>query len=112
MADRNTLENLQNEFFNRARRDKSRVAVFLNSGKKLSGRIKGFDRFTIILDGPGGEQMIFKHAIATVSCTKTFGNYMDLDDAVTKRDQPVPRESGNQPDAGIRSGPTAEKNPE
>ncbi len=53
MADRNNSENLQNDFFNRARRDKSRVAVFLNSGKKLSGRIKGFDRFTIILDGPG-----------------------------------------------------------
>ena len=110
MADRNNSENLQNDFFNRARRDKSRVAVFLNSGKKLSGRIKGFDRFTIILDGPGGEQMIFKHAIATVSCTKTFSNYMEFDGAVTKRERPGPRESETQPDGQTRSGPTAEKN--
>lgn len=112
MPDRNNSENLQNDFFNRARREKSRVAVFLNGGKKLSGRIKGFDRFTIILDGPGGEQMIFKHAIATVSCTKTFSNYMEFDGAEKKRNRPGSGESEPQPDAATRSGPTAEKTPE
>lgn len=59
--------NLQNEFFNTARRERSTVAVFLANGKKLTGRIKSFDKFTILLESPQGEQMVFKHAISTVS---------------------------------------------
>lgn len=59
--------NLQNDFFNAARKDRSIVTVFLGTGKKLTGRIKSFDKFTLLLDGPHGEQIIFKHAISTVS---------------------------------------------
>ena len=59
--------NLQNDFFNNARKERSTVTVFLANGKKLTGWIKSFDKFTILLDGSQGEQMIFKHAISTVS---------------------------------------------
>src|SRR5262245_26839955 len=59
--------NIQNEFFNEARKTKGRVSVFLTSGKRLVGRIKSFDRFTLILAEGGSEQIGFKHAIATVS---------------------------------------------
>ena len=58
--------NLQNQFFNTARKEKKAVTIFLGNGKKLSGRIKSFDKFTVLLDGSQGEQMIFKHAISTV----------------------------------------------
>lgn len=59
--------NLQNEFFNHARKERTPVTVYLANGKKLVGRIKSFDKFTILLDGQYGEQMVFKHAISTVS---------------------------------------------
>jgi len=59
--------NLQNELFNSVRRDRTPVAVFLSNGKRLVGRVKGFDRFTILLEGQHGEHMVFKHAISTVS---------------------------------------------
>lgn len=59
--------NLQNDFFNAARKDRVVVTVFLGNGKKLTGRIKSFDKFTLLLEGPQGEQIIFKHAISTVS---------------------------------------------
>jgi len=59
--------NLQNDFFNAARKAKSSVTVFLSNGKKLTGRIKSFDKFTLLLDGHQGELMVFKHAISTVS---------------------------------------------
>ena len=64
--------NLQNDFFNRARREHTVLTVFLANGKKLVGRIKAFDKFTVLLDpGPGGgEQMIFKPAISTVSTAR------------------------------------------
>jgi host factor-I protein len=58
---------LQNEFFNAARKEKSIVTVFLGNGKRLTGRLKSFDKFTLLLESHQGEQMIFKHAIATVS---------------------------------------------
>ena len=62
--------NLQNDFFNHARRERTTVAVFLANGKKLVGRIKAFDKFTILLDGSSGEQIVFKHAISTVSTAR------------------------------------------
>ena len=62
--------NLQNDFFNAARKDRKVVTIFLGNGKKLTGRIKSFDKFTILLEGQHGEQMIFKHAISTVSSSR------------------------------------------
>ena len=59
--------NLQNQFFNDARKERKVVTIFLGNGKKLTGKIKSFDKFTVLLDGSYGEQMIFKHAISTVS---------------------------------------------
>jgi len=61
------MRNIQNDFFNTARKEKTPVTVFLISGKKLVGRIKSFDKFTILLDSHYGEQIIYKHAISTVS---------------------------------------------
>ena len=58
--------NIQNEYFNQVRREKTRVAVCLNNGRRLTGRIRSFDKFTVLLESAQGEQIIFKHAIATV----------------------------------------------
>lgn len=58
--------NLQNDFFNRMRKERSTVTVFLANGKKLTGRIKSFDKFTLLLDSHYGEQIIYKHAISTI----------------------------------------------
>ena len=52
------MRNIQNDFFNAARKEKTPVTVFLTSGKKLVGRIKSFDKFTILLDSHYGEQII------------------------------------------------------
>ena len=59
--------NLQNDFFNAARKDKATVTVFLSNGKKLVGRIKSFDKFTVLLESHHGQQIIFKHAVSTVT---------------------------------------------
>jgi host factor-I protein len=77
--DKDDALNIQNDFFNQARKEKTRVLVFLNSGRKITGRIKSFDKFTVILESSQGEQMIFKHAIATVSNSKTFGNFINFE---------------------------------
>lgn len=59
--------NLQNDFFNAARKEKTLLTIFLSNGKKLVGRLKSFDKFTLLLESHHGEQIIFKHAVSTVS---------------------------------------------
>jgi host factor-I protein len=58
---------IQNEFFNRARKERALLSVSLANGTQLVGRLRAFDKFTILLDTKDGDQMIFKHAIATVA---------------------------------------------
>ena len=58
---------IQNEFFNRARKERALLSVSLANGTRLVGRLRAFDKFTILLDTEDGDQMVFKHAIATVA---------------------------------------------
>ncbi len=60
-------KNLQNDFFNAARKARTPVTIYLSNGKKLTGRIKSFDKFTVLIDGPSGDLMVFKHAVTTVA---------------------------------------------
>lgn len=64
---------IQDEFFLRAKREGGVVTIFLTSGKKLTGHIKGFDRFTLILESHRIDQLIFKHAISTVTIGRPGG---------------------------------------
>jgi host factor-I protein len=59
-------QNIQESFLNNARKEKSQVTIYLLSGVKLSGRIRSFDKFSLIVESNHQEQLIFKHAIATV----------------------------------------------
>ena len=61
---------LQNDFFNQLRKDRALVAIFLANGKKLVGRIKAFDKFTVLLESHHGDQIVFKHSIATVGLAR------------------------------------------
>lgn len=79
--------NVQDSFLNHARRERVNVTIYLVNGAKLSGRIKNFDRFAIILETNGVDQMLFKHAVSTISGNRQFGNYMNLNDAVEPEDK-------------------------
>jgi host factor-I protein len=59
-------QNIQEAFLNNARREKTFLTIYLMSGVKLSGRIKSFDKYSVILESNNQEQLIFKHAISTV----------------------------------------------
>ena len=65
-------QNIQDGFLNSARKEKTIVTIYLASGVKLSGRIRSFDKFSVVLDSNGQEQLIFKHAISTVVVSKPF----------------------------------------
>ena len=65
-------QNIQEAFLNNARKDKVFLTIYLMSGVKLSGRIKSFDKYSVVLETNNQEQLIFKHAISTVVVSKPF----------------------------------------
>ncbi len=65
-------QNIQEAFLNNARKDKTFLTIYLMSGVKLSGRIKSFDKYSVILETNNQEQLIFKHAISTVVVSRPF----------------------------------------
>ena len=67
MDSKQAPQNIQDGFLNLARREKSTVTIYLVNGAKLLGRIKSFDKFSLLLETGAQEQLIFKHAISTIS---------------------------------------------
>lgn len=59
-------QNIQDTFLNTARKERSNITIYLLSGVKLTGRIRSFDKYSVVLEANGQEQLIFKHAISTV----------------------------------------------
>ena len=59
--------NLQDTFLTAARRSEIPVTVFLVNGFQMRGTITGFDPFTVVLCAEGKQNLIYKHAISTIS---------------------------------------------
>jgi host factor-I protein len=72
----NAPANIQDVFLNYVRREKLTVTIRMMDGHELEGRIKNFDRFALVLDRDGTDEMIFKHAIAGIRTPKPVANYL------------------------------------
>ena len=59
--------NLQDAFLSSARRMAARVTVFLMNGYQLRGVITGFDPYVVVVVSEGKQQVIYKHAISTIT---------------------------------------------
>ena len=59
--------NLQEIFLTQVRRDRRPVTMFLMNGYQLRGIITGFDAFVVVLTSEGRQQVIYKHAISTIT---------------------------------------------
>lgn len=62
--------NLQDVFLNQVRKEHIAVTIYLTNGFQLKGMVKGFDNFTVVLDTDGKQQLVYKHAISTISPMK------------------------------------------
>lgn len=65
--EKQAAQNIQDAFLNSARREKVSVIIHLLHGSTLSGRIKSFDKFSVLLDVGGSDSLIFKHGISSIS---------------------------------------------
>jgi len=67
--------NIQDVFLNFARRDRLSVTIHLMDGRSFEARIKNFDKFAVIVEVDGTDQLVFKHAIATIGTPRAIANY-------------------------------------
>jgi host factor-I protein len=67
--------NIQDAFLNFARRDRVAVTIHLMDGRHFEARIKHFDKFAVVVEVGGHDQLVFKHAIATIETQRTVANY-------------------------------------
>lgn len=59
-------QNLQDQFLNLLRKNKTPVTMFLVKGVKLQGIVTWFDNFSILLRRDGQSQLVYKHAVSTI----------------------------------------------
>jgi host factor-I protein len=91
-------QNIQDSFLNTARKEKMSITIYLLSGVKLTGRIRSFDKYSVVLETNNQEQLIFKHAISTVAMGR--GPHAHHGD----RPVPVNSQAGNSEPAVVPSG--------
>jgi host factor-I protein len=65
-------QNIQDSFLNTARKERINITIYLLSGVKLTGRIRSFDKYSVVLETNNQEQLIFKHAISTVAMGRSL----------------------------------------
>lgn len=61
---------LQDVFLNQARKERMLVTVYITNGFQYKGTVKGFDNYTVILESDGKQNLIYKHAISTITPLK------------------------------------------
>ena len=71
-------QNIQDSVLNTARKERLNITIYLLSGVKLTGRIRSFDKYSVVLEANGQEQLIFKHAISTVVIGRTGAHVTHL----------------------------------
>lgn len=70
--------NLQDSFLNQVRKENVPVIIYLVNGFQLRGAVKGFDNFTVIIENDGKQQLVYKHAISTITPFRALSsNYAD-----------------------------------
>jgi host factor-I protein len=84
-------QNIQDSFLNTARKVKTNITIYLLSGVKLTGRIRSFDKYSVVLETNNQEQLIFKHAISTVAMGRPSHGHGERPAAVPVASAPSPK---------------------
>jgi host factor-I protein len=58
--------NVQDGFYYALRRDGQPIHVYLLTGKRVTGVLRRFDRYALVVESHGLEHLVYKHAIVTV----------------------------------------------
>ena len=62
---------IQETFFTTALQSRKHVTVYLLTGAKLKGKVRSFDKYSILLEDREQQQLIFKHSISAAFLCRT-----------------------------------------
>lgn len=116
------MVNLQDSFLNQVRKDNTEIEMVLLDGTHLTGAVRGFDNFTVVVNAQGNQHLVYKHAIAQIIGRRpieTFGPRPDhrQERPEHRHERPEPRGEDHgeaRPERGERSEsrqPTREPQP-
>ena len=80
--------NLQDSFLNQVRKDNSEVKVVMIDGSVLSGIVRGFDNFTVILNSKGNQHLLYKHAVAQMIARKPIRRNQHPEEPAAQQKKP------------------------
>jgi host factor-I protein len=110
MESNKPAQNIQDSFLNTARKERLSITIYLLSGVKLTGRIRSFDKYSVVLEANGQEQLIFKHAISTIVMGRTMSHGAHLAHPEAKAASspgPASSASASQPEPATASAASA-----
>lgn len=55
---------IQESFFAAALQGGKHITVYLINGAKVTGRVRNFDKYSVVLESDDAEQLVFKHSIS------------------------------------------------
>jgi host factor-I protein len=87
--DAKPAQNIQDTFLNTVRKDKSPITIYLVRGVKLTGKIRSFDKYSVLLENNNQEQLIFKHAISTVVSGRAGAHFEPRPNGDGREQRPV-----------------------
>ncbi|MEY8351322.1 RNA chaperone Hfq [Bacillus cereus] len=60
------MQNLQEDMFKQLQDKKGETTIFLKSGVRIFGMILAVDKFTVLMNVQGKQQLVYKQAISTI----------------------------------------------
>lgn len=97
-----STDRVQFAWLNSFRRERRPMEVFLVNGHRIAGRIRSFDQRAILLEGPGGDDiLLLHHVISTIQPARGRGGRGSGKRARPEADQRPPRQAfPRQPHGG------------
>jgi host factor-I protein len=86
--------NLQDSFLNQVRKESNEVKIQLLGGHDLTGFVKGFDNFTVVLNVRGQNHLIYKHAISQIITRRRTNRPATSTNAPVKEEESLKKAAG------------------
>jgi host factor-I protein len=83
--------NIQESFFQSALLGKKHITVHLLNGVKISGKVRSFDKYSVVLESTNLAQLIFKHSMSAAficrnpRCAECFPAVVAVSQALPER---------------------------
>lgn len=80
--------NLQDSFLNQVRKENSEIEMVLVNGTHLTGLVRGFDNFTVVVNAAGKQHLVYKHAIAQIVSQRPVQDFSAVPQNQSQPQQP------------------------